>query len=568
MNSDYKEQLFYSTNGRLIRISSENVEEGSIELKLEQFEFNNSKLPTLLNKDSFSYTLERSRKKCSKILLKKAENNFQNFPGYTLNQGFIFRTKLVNETGVEINENSYKIIVVAFNQETLSYEFDPILSSNLTILTIDLNNTNLLFKVVDRNNAMVFYAEVLRNEILLKFFHQIGTKTQNSQISLLSDKKITQFDVISWNEIGNNEVDEDFIGQIYLILAQVKYENDEILLKMFWLDAINETFSEIDSKILLNEKFLSEYDLESLKQNFNNLDAFLSVKCTKETSNYEIVKFYLTQFGIKVNNDRLIARGDAILTLKKINGTSSVIVYLKNGKITKRLELNFLCQETQLRHGYLVVKQTSPKQSTFKVYSFNDEEFKLVHEILDSDEILCDYFVKESDNCGFLVIKNWVNGEIDLRTNIGSNIILEESRFDEMMNVEDECEIDIQPTAHLGFKTNGHNENKSKKQNCMNALYSVLENKRHLSELLLKEALEEANKKRSFIFEAIDINNQHIETQLPKLIKLYSSNSKSNHNISTVDKNKQNTQFELKSTWTCYLDQSFFFNFIFKNCNR
>ena len=102
----------------------------------------------------------------------------------------------------------------------------------------------------------------------------------------------------------------------------------------------------------------------------------------------------------------------------------------------------------------------------------------------------------------------------------------------------------------------------------MNALYSVLENKRHLSELLLKEALEEANKKRSFIFEAIDINNQHLETQLPKLIKLYSSNSKSNHNISTVDKNKQNTQFELKSTWTCYLDQSFFFNFIFKNCNR
>ena len=117
------------------------------------------------------------------------------------------------------------------------------------------------------------------------------------------------------------------------------------------------------------------------------------------------------------------------------------------------------------------------------------------------------------------------------------------------------------------------NKSNNSKQKCLVNLLKALESKERAAELMLEEASVEAKRKLSLISQitnsfVVQKDSLVIEQFLPRMVEFYKTqqiNSTSRNEKSNVNFEPNLSSLKIKSQWTCFLSDSFSFNFVFRN---
>lgn len=181
----------------------------------------------------------------------------------------------------------------------------------------------------------------------------------------------------------------------------------------------------------------------------------------------------------------------------------------------------------------------------------------------------------------YLFIFDWSNGNYEMRENFLEK--LNHTQLDDAVG-SFQLDFDQQIDEIIESKTNSIANGPAasrldeQKQKCLGNVLKALENKERAADLIIEEASVEAKRKLSLISELTNINvlkqSAYHRQVLPRVVEFYNDEFATAIRIepdeSDIGKSNNTTissltRFKLTTHWTCFLGDSFSFNFVFRN---
>lgn len=212
-----------------------------------------------------------------------------------------------------------------------------------------------------------------------------------------------------------------------------------------------------------------------------------------------------------------------------------------------------------------------PNSSLFNLYHVN-QKCRLICENLEAQVISHGLFMTELDQIVnyYAYIFNWKSDNYEMRERLLESRMNHEPSFslDFDQQIDEIFETSIQKLPETAIKQPITGD---MKQTCMENLAKALERKQREADLILDEACVEIRRKLSLISELSSFyslrsgDDQSMKQILPRLIEFYNSEIKNSTKTTLQDVHGNLPNFRIELTWTCYLNESFSFNFLVFN---